>query len=371
MSSKFRIFTRCFLVFANIVLAFIFLLACLAPYLNPRTWWFVSLLGLAFPFLLLFIILFLVGWLFVKKKWALISALSLLLGAKSIGVFFAFHVSGGFSNTKPEGSFRVVTWNVARFIELAKNNNEGSHTRLHMLELLQQQNADVLCLQEFHSAVLPGFYNNIYAVQKLGYPYYYFSFDPDGPGHYNSSVIFSKHPIIDTQIVRYPRPTLREVLLRADIRVNEDTISFYTTHLQSLQFRKEDYDKIDEIKGGNDSIIANSRTIVSKLKRGFVNRSIQANIIEETMEQKIHPSVFCADLNDIPNSYTYATVRGDMQDAFLKKGFGIGRTFSALSPTLRIDYIFADDNFNILQFDRNLKRYSDHYMLVADITLKK
>ena len=48
-------------------------------------------------------------------------------------------------------------------------------------------------------------------------------------------------------------------------------------------------------------------------------------------------------------SYTYFTVRGDMQDAFLKKGFGIGRTFSALSPTLRIDYIFADKNFKINQ----------------------
>ncbi|MEI9946946.1 MAG: endonuclease/exonuclease/phosphatase family protein [Chitinophagaceae bacterium] len=84
-----------------------------------------------------------------------------------------------------------------------------------------------------------------------------------------------------------------------------------------------------------------------------------------------HPVLFCADLNDVPNSYTYYTVKGDMQDAFLKKGFGIGRTFSALSPTLRIDYIFADDNFKIKQFKRILKRYSDHYMLVSDIELKK
>lgn len=371
MSSKFRNFTKRFLVLANVMLAFIFLLACLAPYLNPRTWWFVSLLGLAFPFLLLFIILFFVWWLFIKKKWALISAVSLLLGAKSISIFFAFHLSDGFDKAKPQGSFRVVSWNVARFIELAKNNNEGSHTRLHMLELLQQQNADVVCLQEFHTAVIPGFYNNIYAVQKLGYPYYYFSFDPDGYGHYNGSVIFSRYPIVDSQYVRYPKPALQEVLLRADIQVNDDTISFYTTHLQSLQFRKEDYEKIDGIKEGNDSLIANSRTIVSKLKRGFVNRSIQADKIEEAMQEKAYPSVFCADLNDIPNSYTYATVRGDMQDAFLKKGFGIGRTFSALSPTLRIDYIFTDKNFDILQFDRNLKRYSDHYMLVADIALKK
>ena len=60
-----------------------------------------------------------------------------------------------------------------------------------------------------------------------------------------------------------------------------------------------------------------------------------------------------------------------MQDAFLKKGHGIGRTFNAISPTLRIDYILGDDNFNFLQFKRVLKNYSDHYMLVADVELKK
>ena len=59
-----------------------------------------------------------------------------------------------------------------------------------------------------------------------------------------------------------------------------------------------------------------------------------------------------------------------MQDAFLKKGFGVGRTFSAISPTLRIDYIFADDHFRIDQFRRIVRNYSDHYMLVADIKIK-
>jgi endonuclease/exonuclease/phosphatase family metal-dependent hydrolase len=64
-------------------------------------------------------------------------------------------------------------------------------------------------------------------------------------------------------------------------------------------------------------------------------------------------------------------VKGEMQDAFLKKGFGIGRTFSGLSPTLRIDYIFADEHFKVRQFNRVAKRYSDHYMLVSDMALKK
>jgi len=153
--------------------------------------------------------------------------------------------------------------------------------------------------------------------------------------------------------------------------VNNDTVRIYTTHLQSLQFGKRDYEKINNITSVEDSLLSNSRSILSKLKRGISNRSIQADIISDVLEDSPHPVLMCADLNDVPNSYTYHTVRGNMQDAFLKKGFGIGRTFTGLSPTLRIDYIFADKHFKIKQFNRIVKNLSDHYMLVADVQLKK
>ena len=93
--------------------------------------------------------------------------------------------------------------------------------------------------------------------------------------------------------------------------------------------------------------------------------------MNDEIKKSEHPTLLCGDMNDVPNSYTYKTVRGDMQDVFLKKGWGIGRTFNSLSPTLRIDYIFADKNFRVLQVDRLVKNLSDHYMLVADVELKK
>ena len=96
MANKFRLFTKRFLVLLNFGVVFIFLMACLAPYLDPQNWWFISFLGLGFPFLLLGVIGFLGWWLFVKRKYALISAIALLLGFKSISVFFAFHVPRNF-----------------------------------------------------------------------------------------------------------------------------------------------------------------------------------------------------------------------------------------------------------------------------------
>ena len=371
MASKLRLFTKRFFIYCNIIVVIIFLLSCLVPYLNPQKWWFLSFLGLAFPFLLVIVILFLAGWLILlRPKHALISGVALLFSIKSIIVFFAFHRPVAFNYTKDKHTLRIASWNVARFVELKQNNNKGSQVRLKMFELIKQQDADILCMQEFHTSTLPDFYDNITPVKALGYPYFYFSFDTDGDNLFYSSIIFSRYPIIDSGLVRYPRPTLADVLLHADIKVNDDTVRVYTTHLQSLQFNKKDYDRLNKIAGVKDSLFSNSRNIISKMKRGYSNRSIQANMVSDILEDSPHPVILCADLNDVPNSYTYHKVRGDMQDAFLKKGFGIGRTFTGLSPTLRIDYIFADKHFRIKQFSRINKRLSDHYMLVADMELK-
>ena len=241
-----------------------------------------------------------------------------------------------------------------------------------MMDLINSQNADVFCMQEFFHSNDSSWYPNLpYISSHFNYPYYYYSHENDGDNHFIGSIIFSRYPIIDSGMVRYPRPTLPDALMYADIKVNDDTIRVYTTHLQSLQFKKSDYERIDRLKVAEGEVVADSKTIFSKLKTGITYRKIQADIVKQVLEDSPRPLLFCADLNDVPNSYTYYTVKGDLQDAFLKKGFGIGRTFSALAPTLRIDYIFADKNFKIEQFNRVVKNYSDHYLIVSDVRLKK
>jgi endonuclease/exonuclease/phosphatase family metal-dependent hydrolase len=60
-----------------------------------------------------------------------------------------------------------------------------------------------------------------------------------------------------------------------------------------------------------------------------------------------------------------------MKNAFAEKGSGIGRTFTGISQTLRIDNIFMNDVFSVEQFTRINKKLSDHFPIVADIQLKK
>ncbi|MES1218521.1 MAG: endonuclease/exonuclease/phosphatase family protein [Bacteroidota bacterium] len=370
MAPTIRSFTKKILVIANVFIVILFLLACLVPYLDPARWWFISLVGLAFPFLLLTVVLFFIFWVFVKIKYVIISAIALLAGIKNVSLLFSLHTQQAFNYTKKKDQLRIVTWNVARFIELKQNNNKGSQTRLKMMELLKQQNADVLCLQEFHSSINPEYYNNIAYIQKeLKYPYFYFTYELDSQDQYYSSIIFSRLPIVDTGRVYYPKPGITEVLLHADVKFNGDTVRIFTTHLQSVLFVKEDYDKIEQMQHGDEGVITTSRGIFSKLKLATRIRGKQANSAREELDKSPYPVIFTGDLNDVPTSYTYAAIRGNMQDAFLEKGLGIGRTFSALSPTLRIDYIFTDKRFSVIQLKKYTRDLSDHYMMVADLKL--
>ncbi len=353
------------------ILLLLFLLSILAPVSNPSKYWVIGVLGLAFPVLFALVFLSTLFWALLRKKIAWVGFVALLLSWKSVGVSIAFHSSAAFQEKKDSGSVRVVSWNVARFIEWKRNNNKGSRQRLKILDQIKQYGGDIVCLQEFFHSPDSIYYDNISEIRAMGYPYHYFSYDPDGWRQYIGCVVFSRYPIVDSGLVRYFRPSMPEALLYVDVKTGPDTIRVFTTHLQSVQFRKNDYEAIEKVTQVEDSLLLYSRTVLGKVKKALVLRSSQARVARSIMDNSPYPSVICGDFNDIPNSFTYHTIRGEMQDAFLKKGSGIGRTYSSLSPTLRIDYILADKQFEVKQVQRLIKPTSDHYMLRADLVLQK
>lgn len=371
--AHYRRFTKFFFVAFNSAVAVIFLLACLGPYLNPKKWWPISLMGLGFVFIIITLIAFVFFWLVFKPRFMLISLLSLAIGYKSIMVFFGFHISDKFDYIKHKDALRIAHWNVARFIEWKRNNNKGSQTRLKMMDQIKEQNADVLCFQEFFTSTDTQYYDNLkFIKEELGYPYHYFSHDEDGYLQWYGQIIFSRYPLIDTGMVRFPKPSLPEALIHADVVWNGDTIRIYTTHLQSVQFQKHDFETIDNLKNKNEIEVKASRGIFSKLKRGVINRAGQADLVRQEINKSPYPFVLTGDFNDVPNSYTYFTIKdNDLQDAFLMTGFGVGRTYYNIAPALRIDYMLTTKNFEVKQFNRITKNYSDHYMLVADVQVNK
>jgi len=245
-----------------------------------------------------------------------------------------------------------------------------------MLAFLKNQEADVMCFQEYfegrdlkqYSSSLP------FIRDSLHYPFVAYLPDYYGWGHVYSGgvILFSRYPLKNITRFQYPGPEpelAAESLLIADGEINGKTIRFFTTHLQSVLFRRNDYHNLEIIRKVEDSVVQASKSILKKLKLAYGLRAVQADTLRSLMDKSPFPVVLCADFNDVPNSYTYFTVRGNRQDAFQEKGFGIGRTYNSLSPTLRIDYIMADKSLPVLQCHKISVPWSDHFPVVTDLAL--
>ena len=153
------------------------------------------------------------------------------------------------------------------------------------------------------------------------YPNYFYSRDFNKEnGYYTSgSILFSKYPIIDSGKVDYPG-TFTGSLIYIDVKVYDDTIRIYTTHLQSFGFNNRDYADMNKIKKRDEESIEASKNIFHKMKAAFTSRGRQADIVRSQTDLSNHVSVVCGDFNDVPSSYTYAHIRNLRQDAFLAKG---------------------------------------------------
>ena len=102
---------------------------------------------------------------------------------------------------------------------------------------------------------------------------------------------------------------------------------------------------------------------------GTILANQQVKIVRQQLDSSPFPEIICGDFNDVPNSYTYFKIKGDRKDSFTEAGKGIGRTFSNVAPTLRIDYIMTDPQFEVKQYVRHFVPYSEHYPVIADLTL--
>ncbi len=358
--------TKTIFLSINILIGMVFLVACLSPYINPNDFWLHGFMSLITPYLILVLIIFILLWLISNPIWALLPLLCLIVGYKQVSVAFAWHGNSGYSKRKSENSIRLVDWNVQSFNGLTNDLNAKKLVRHEVAASILKTHPDIICLQEFNSAASE---NNI-ALFTPTHPFYYFSADHKGrASDYKSGcIIFSKYPIINSGKTDFPS---EESLIYTDLLKGLDTIRIFTTHLQSFKFKQQDYADIQKIKASDEVSIHASMGIMRKMKAAYKKRGIQTDMVVKELEKSPYPFLICGDFNDVPNSYAYFNIRGDRQDAFLKKGFGIGRSFISLAPTLRIDYILPDNNFEVKQFDMVDAQLSDHIMLLAEIRLKK
>ncbi len=376
-----RISKKIFII-ANIIIALLYLMGCYGN-LFFKAGWLMGLLPLAAFYLFILLILFIVFWLFVKRGWSLISLIAIIIAIKPLSNIIPFRFSSSFDVMAKAEDLRVMSWNVAQFDLLY--NKQRPDIREDMLALINQYKPDIACFQEMVAGDTLvnlntpyyrkySFFSVFEYAAKLNFPDYFFSYDFRDDflnRQHFGLIIFSRYPIIKKQTLSFYPYNYNSNFQYADIVKDGDTIRVFNIHLQSLKFGPGNLAYIDDPTMESKKDIERSKNILSKLKHGFVERRRQADRIKAEIDKSPYPVIVCGDFNDVPNSYAYNTIGDKLQNAFTEKGSGLGRTFSGIAPTLRIDNIFASRSFSVNQFVRVPVKLSDHFPVITDIGKKK
>lgn len=350
-----------------------FLLGTYGSSFDPQRFWFIGFFPLAAFYFLLILIGFIFFWLFVKPLRAIISIIAIALAWGPMQHLVQARLTPNFTMEKHPKNLRVMSWNVEHFEIL--HHKTHPEQKLQMINMINQHQPDVACFQEMvASDSVPGAINYIPDFLKtLGFSYYHYTYNPKldfDDEHRFGIITFSKYPIINKHNVSYAPNDYNSIFQYVDIVKSEDTFRIFNTHMQSLKFSDENVHFIEDPSLKNTDDVRRSKNIIGRFKKGFLKRHYQSNRLKEVMNQSPYPVIVCGDFNDVPNSYAYDHIGKGMKNTFEQKGTGIGRTFYGISPTLRIDHIFADPEFNVEQYLRIKKKLSDHFPIVADLYYK-
>jgi len=366
-----RNFLKKTFIVVNGLLALCFLLGAYARFFDPLHWWFIGLFTFVLAYLLTALGVLLVFWIVKREAWFLISLTAIIAGWGAITNIFPMRFSSSFSMRKDPAAIRVMSWNVDQFNIL--HHKDHPEVKKEMIDLINQYDPDIACFQEVVASDKTSGINYLPAIlHALRFTDYFYSYsvrDNFDRDHHFGRLILSKLPILDKQTVVNDPNDYNATFQYVDVLKGSDTIRVFNIHLQSLKFSKSNLNYLDNSTLASDSTLTESRSIIAKIKKAFIKRSVQARFIRDEVDNSPYPVILCGDFNDVPNSYAYETIGSGMQNAFVKKGFGFARTFSTISPTLRIDNIFADRDFTVTQFIRVKKLLSDHFPILADLAL--
>jgi len=361
--SKYNFLDKIFLPI-SIVVAISLILGTIAGNVDPRTNFLFAYFALAYPYSLFVSILFFIWWI-IRKKWlfAIVIFIIIAMGYKTLHATFGFGGDEGGAE-KEAGSVRVMTYNVHSFKLFGEDNTIPAKEK--MLQVVKDQNPDVVCFQEFYTRKT-GKFNTIDSLKRmLNTKYYYFQPASDNDYEAFGLAIFSKYPIKHQDSIRF-QGLGDNMSIYTDLDVNGRTIRIYNVHFQSISFQPQDYQFLDELTKKTRGKLYASKRILRMLKRAFVKRSEQVDIMKTEMATCKTPYLIAGDFNDTPASYAVKEITKGLKNSFEEKGSGFGKTYNGKFPNFQIDYIATSQDLDVLNYKIEKARLSDHFPVRIDL----
>lgn len=361
-----RHFIKKILFYFNILVGAALLLSYLSTFVSPARIWILAFFGLAYPYILVVNVFFMLFWIILFKKEFLLSLLIILLGINQLNNFIPFRL--GKDKIKPytkesPNQIKILSYNVRLFNIYDWLSDPD--TNQDILNFIRSEHPDIICLQEFYTSARKNYQSA--KIKKFfaetPYNYIHYSFKSSDNSGYGIAT-FSRYPIIKTGAISFPKTTNEAIF--TDIVVKTDTIRIYNNHLQSVHLQKRNYSFLDTMRlRYDDDQMKEIKDISSRLKTAYIKRSAQVDAISAHIKSSAYPVIVCGDFNDTPVSYSYRKMRKGLKDAFISSGQGTGSTYQGLFPYFRIDYIFHDDYFKPLLFEKVEAKLSDHYPIIC------
>lgn len=265
---------------------------------------------------------------------------------------------------------RVLSANVRIFNVYPQLRDPDLASSKTMIAWLAQNPADIICLQEFYNepATARSKEKDVFnAVQRIGADAGRQSFLSKSftnvAGAEFGMAIFSRYPMLRRGTVSFGRLTQNHAMW-ADLRLpSGDTVRVFNFHLQSMSMAESD---IVDSYSSQAGLKRQGRGLLRRFRRGMVARSWQVDTLVRRFERSPYPLLLCADLNDLPYSYSYDQLADHFQNAWATVGNGVGSTYHGRLPFVRIDNQFAGPAWRVDDCWVHYEiPYSDHYPVTA------
>lgn len=343
----YKYFLFMFLVITLLMAVFTFF-ALFGGNANPAHETAMAMLVYILPILILGNLVMLLFWIIRRRwHWAAIPFVTVLCCIPYLGTLYQ---TGLFHSSTPKTSgFKFATYNVGLF-----GREINGFKAEDILSEMKQQDVDILCMQEYLE--MSGDKNNTQNYLS------YFTSTVKGR---DDMRIFSRFPIKRSEAIDFGRTNNSGMW--ADIDVNGKIIRVFNVHLETTGFNRTLYKAAKrEMRGSTIENNAIVKAIYDNYTHGMVVRAVQANIMARKIQESKYPTIVCGDFNDVPYSYVYNVMKGDMTDGFKECGKGLMITYPL--KKVRIDYIFHDESFSGLNYYKKDLSYSDHYPVFMKIS---
>ncbi len=342
--------------FISIIFTFLILIfsiiANFSGKIDPNESIIYAYFAFATPIFIFINLLLLLYWIARLRYWFILPLIGIMSLSSHITSMYQIYSSTKYSS---DNKLTIVTYNVHSF-----GNEVTGYSAKEFAKLMHESKVDIICFQEYSGNA--DFTNkDLFDTFSKYYPYSYISDKP-------SISIYSKYPITEFKSILFKQSNNGAIW--ADLDVKGMKVRVISVHMQTTSFNglRSKIAKDSKIYDQEEKPKYLFQYYNSILNENIKKRAIQAKQIAKIVDSTNTPILLCGDFNDLPNSYTYNTLKGYLKDGFKSAGNGFASTYKGLYNTLRIDYIFYTDIFTPVRYETIPFEMSDHNPVLMEVS---